>query len=79
MTCNDQGTTYSNLKRPIANMKRPRNDLQRARNNLKRPTMSKTQPTTTGTYLKRAKKDAKQTITTDFEIILQYGAIGSLL
>ena len=73
-------TTYNDLKRPITTKKRPGNDLQRARNDLKQPTTSKTQPTTSWTYLQRAKKktqnDQQQA---DFEIILQYAAIGSLL
>ena len=47
---------------------------------MKRPTMTKTQPATTRTYLEQEKKkmqnDQQQV---DFEIILQYGATGSLL
>ena len=73
-------TTYNDLERPIVNKKQPGNDLQRSRNDLKRPTTSKTQPTTTQTYLQRAKKKKQNNQQQpDFEIILQYGAIGSLL
>ena len=73
-------TTYNDLKRPVANKKRPGNDLQRARNNLKRPTTSKTQPTTTRAYLQRAKEKTRSNQQQPhFEIILQYGAIGSLV
>ena len=72
--------TYNDLKRSLMNKKRPGNNLQWARNNMKRPTTTKTQPATTRTYLEQEKKkmqnDQQQV---DFEIILQYGAIGSLL
>ena len=72
--------TYNDLKIHITNKKRPENNLQRARNDLKRPTTSKTQPTTAWTYLQRAKKKTQNDQQrADFQIILQYRAIGSPL
>ena len=65
MTYNEQEMTWNNL--------------QQARNDLKWLTMSKTQPTMIWTYQQRAKKMQNHQQQGDFEIILQYGAIGSLL
>ena len=67
------------MKRPTTSKKRPGNNLQLARNDLKRLAISKTQPKTTRTYLQQAKKALNDQQQADIEIILQYGAIGSLL
>ena len=72
-------TNKKRHERPTTSKKRAANNLQRARNDLKRLTISKTQLKTIRIYLQQAKKALNDQQQTDVEIVLQYGAIGSLL
>ena len=86
-TCNILQQARNDLEQPTTTWKdleQTRNDLETTYNEQETtwndPTSkSKTQPTTTQTYLQQAKKTRNDQQQADFEIILEYRAISSLL
>ena len=74
-----RGTIWNDMKRPETTCKKQEttwNELQQTRNDLERLTTSSKQPEPTNNKQKKTRNDQQQQ---DFEIVLQYGAIGSLL